>query len=51
MVILAGELLKECKAFLEEGVHPQVGGVPELWRRGYPMHVPKTKGSQYRGTK
>ena len=24
VVILAGELLKECKAFLEEGVHPQV---------------------------
>ncbi len=23
VVILAGELLKECKAFLEEGVHPQ----------------------------
>ncbi len=24
MVILAGELLKECKAFVEEGVHPRV---------------------------
>lgn len=24
VVILAGELLKECKAFIEEGVHPQV---------------------------
>lgn len=25
VVILAGELLRECKAFVEEGVHPQVG--------------------------
>ena len=24
VVILAGELLRECKAFVEEGVHPQV---------------------------
>lgn len=24
VVILAGELLKECKAFVEEGVHPRV---------------------------
>ena len=24
VVILAGEFLKECKAFVEEGVHPQV---------------------------
>lgn len=24
VVILAGELMKECKAFIEEGVHPQV---------------------------
>lgn len=23
VVILAGELLRECKAFVEEGVHPQ----------------------------
>lgn len=29
VVILAGELLKECKAFLEEGVHPQVRGAPD----------------------
>ena len=29
VVILAGELLRECKAFVEEGVHPQVGhGTP-----------------------
>ena len=25
MVLLAAEFLKECKAFVEEGVHPQVG--------------------------
>lgn len=24
VVLLAGELLKECKSFIEEGVHPQV---------------------------
>ncbi len=29
VVILAGELLRECKAFVEEGVHPQA-------RRGAP---------------
>lgn len=23
-MLLAGELLKECKSFIEEGVHPQV---------------------------
>ncbi len=26
MVILAGEFLKEAKPFVEEGVHPRVGG-------------------------
>lgn len=26
MVILAGEFLKEAKPFIEEGVHPRVGG-------------------------
>ena len=25
VVLLAAEFLKECKAFVEEGVHPQVG--------------------------
>ena len=42
VVILAGELLKECKAFFEEGVHPQVhtgrlspgcSGEPVLYNR------------------
>ena len=30
VVILAGELLKECKAFIEEGVHPQVPATQAL---------------------
>jgi len=33
VVILAGELLRECKAFVEEGVHPQA-------RRGAPPGPP-----------
>lgn len=32
VVILAGELLKECKAFVEEGVHPRVSHHRTFWQ-------------------
>ena len=40
VVLLAAEFLKECKAFVEEGVHPNVGSARgrraglQLWQAG-----------------